>query len=252
MSDARSLALAASALLAAVALPGRPAAASPPDVHALLIRADAYRLSSAAAEVETRVQVFRGEALDKERLYRVHLRAGHRSLVVSRSPVEKGQKVLMLGDDFWIVLPSSQRPVRITPAQKLLGDAAAGDVATLTWAEDYAGQATGEEVVAGEPCTRLELVAARRGVTYARITLYLARADAHPVSADLYLASDKLAKRATFEMGTLDGRPGVVAMRLHDEIQAGRETRIEYLSRRPRELPEEYFNPAFLTHHDPE
>jgi hypothetical protein len=53
-------------------------------------------------------------------------------------------------------------------------------------------------------------------------------------------------------MGTLSGRPGVVAMRLADEIQAGRETRIEYLSREPRELPDAYYNPAFLTRHDPE
>ena len=251
MSRHRPL-LAAASLLAALSLPARAAAGPSPDVHALLLRADAYRLATSSAEVETRVRVFKGEALDKERVYRVDVRPGRRSLVVSRSPVEKGQKVLMLGDDFWIVLPASQRPLRITPAQKLLGDAAAGDVATLTWAGDYAGEVTGEEVVGGEPCTRLELAAARRGVTYARITLFLSRADAHPVAADLFVASDKLAKRATFEMGMLAGQPGVVAMSLHDEIQTGRETRIEYLSRRPRELPEEYFNPVFLTRHDPE
>jgi len=252
MSRHLALAGAAASLLAALSLPARAPAAPPPDAHALLLRADAYRLASDAAEVETRVRVFKGGELDKERIYRVHLRPGRRSLVVSRSPVEKGQKVLMLGDDYWIVLPSSQRPVRITPAQKLLGDAAAGDVATLTWAEDYAGEVTGEEAVDGEPCTRLELAAARRGVTYARITLFLSRADAHPVAADLYLASEKLAKRATFEMGTVAGQPSVVAMRLHDEIQTGRETRIEYLSRRAGELPDEYFNPVFLTRHDPE
>ena len=180
------------------------------------------------------------------------VKPGRRSLVVSRSPAEKGQKILMAGDDFWIVLPSSQRPIRITPAQKLLGDAATGDVATLTWAEDYDGTVVGEEEVLGVPCARLELHAARRGVTYARITLFLARSDAHPVRADLYLASERLAKRADFEMGLLEGRPVVVAMRLRDEIQTGRETRITYLSRAPRELADEYYNPAYLAHHDPE
>jgi hypothetical protein len=29
----------------------------------------------------------------------------------------------MLGDDFWLLLPGSQRALRITPSQKLLGDA---------------------------------------------------------------------------------------------------------------------------------
>ncbi len=238
-------------ILALLAAPAVPLAAEP-DVHALLVKADGYRLASAAAQVATRVQVMKGGALDKERLYLVHVKPGRRSLVLSRSPVEKGQKVLMVGDDFWIVLPSSQRPIRITPAQKLLGDAATGDVATLTWADDYGGTVAGEAEVDGVPCLRLELAAARRGVTYARITLWLARADAHPVSADLYVASDRIAKRATFEMGTLDGRAGVIAMHLHDEIQTGRETVIEYLSREPKDVGDEYFNPMFLTRHEPE
>jgi hypothetical protein len=254
MSDPRSFPSLAAALLAAVALASTARAAPAPegDAHALLVRADAYRLESRAAEVLTRVQVWKGGTLDKERSYLVHLKPGRRSLVVSRSPAEKGQKVLMVGDDFWIVLPSSQRPIRITPAQKLLGDAATGDVATLTWAEDYAGTVAGEEAVGGEPCTRLELAAARRGVTYARITLFLARADAHPLAADLYVASERIAKRATFQMGVVDGKPAVVAMRLRDEIQTGRETLVQYLSREPKDIPDEYFNPMFLTRHDPE
>jgi hypothetical protein len=239
------------ALLAALLL--APALGSAePHVHALLVKADGYRLAAAAAQVTTRVQVLKGGALDKERVYQVHVKPGRRSLVISRSPAEKGQKVLMVGDDFWIVLASSQRPIRITPAQKLLGDAATGDVATLTWAEDYTGSVAGEAEVEGVPCLRLELTAARRGVTYARITLFLARADAHPVSAELFVASEKLAKRATFEMGSFDGRPAVVAMRLHDEIQTGRETVIRYLSREPKDISDEYFNPMVLTRHAPE
>jgi hypothetical protein len=240
-------------LAAPLLLPPATAGASPTvDVHALLVQADGFRLASRAAEVQTRVEVLKGGQLDKERIYQVFVKPGRRSLVLSRSAVEKGQKVLMAGDDFWIVLPASQRPIRITPAQKLLGDAATGDVATLTWAEDYDGEVKGEEDVEGLPCTRLELRAARKGVTYARITLFLARSDGHPVAADLYVASERLAKRADFEMGTLEGRPGVVAMRLRDEIQTGRETRITYLSRAPRELPDEYYNPIYLTHHDPQ
>jgi len=238
-------------ILALLLVPATGSAAGE-DVHALLTRADGYRLASAAAQVTTRVQVWKGGAVDKERVYLVHVKPGRRSLVISRSAVEKGQKVLMVGDDFWIVLPSSQRPIRITPAQKLLGDAATGDVATLTWAEDYTGTVAGEAVIDGVPCLRLELIAARRGVTYARITLLLARSDDHPVAADLYVASDRIAKRATFEMGELEGRPGVVAMRLHDEIQTGRETVIEYLSREPKDISDEYFNPMVLTRHAPE
>jgi hypothetical protein len=241
------------ALAAAAALAALPAAAAlSPDVHALLVKADGFRQATAAVQVDTRIQVWKGGALDKERDYRVFVKPGRRSLVLSRSAVEKGQKILMIGDDFWIVLPGSQRPIRITPAQKLLGDAASGDIATLTWSEDYGGTVAGEEEVGGVPCTRLDLSAQRKGVTYARITLWLARSDAHPVSADLYVASEKLAKRATFDMGELGGRRGVVAMRIRDEIQTGRETVIRYLSNDPRAIGDEYYNPAFLTRHEPD
>jgi len=246
----RRLWLACLSLALASAAPARIAAAS--EVHAMLEKADAFRLDPGDAQVLTRVQVYRGARLDRERQYLVFLKPGRRSLVLSRSPVESGQKVLMLGDDFWIVLPSSQRPIRITPAQKLLGDAAAGDIATMTWAEDYDGTVAGELEVAGVPCVRLDLVAQRRGVTYRRVELYLARSDARPVRADLYLASEKLAKRATFELAPVEGRPHVTAMRLVDNLQPGRETLVRYLERSSRSISDEYFNPMFLTRHDPD
>jgi len=239
-----------SALLLAAAAPS--AGASPsPDVAALLRKADAFRLAGGAMQVDTQLETYRGDALDKERRYAVWVRPGRRSLVLSRSAVEQGQKVLMLGDDFWMVLPSSQRPIRITPAQKLLGDAAAGDVATMAWAEDYEGSVAGEEEVGGILCLRLDLRARRSGVTYQRVELWLARSDARPVQADLYVASDKLAKRATFTLEQVDGRLQVSAMRLADQIQRSRHTIIRYLARRARTLPDEFFNPMYLTRNEP-
>ena len=77
------------------------------------------------------------------------------SLVLMQSPAEKGQKVLMLGDDFWLLMPESQRPLRITPMQKLLGAASTGDIASMSWADDYSGQLIGEESCAA---TALSLI----------------------------------------------------------------------------------------------
>jgi hypothetical protein len=246
-----SRAASAFALVAALALPGGHARASD-QVQSLLQRADAFRLAAGSAQVLTQVEVQVGGKPDKERQYLVYTRPGRRSLVLSRSPVEKGQKILMLGDDFWIVLPSSQRPLRITPAQKLLGDASTGDVATMTWAEDYDGAVAGEADVDGTPCVKLDLAAQRKGVTYTRVELYLAKADGRPVQADLYVASGRQAKRATFAMGTAEGRPAVVAMTLRDSIQTNRQTVIRYLARSRKALDDAYYNPMYLTHHDPE
>ncbi len=234
-------------LLVTCFLLAAPAAFADARVQELLARADAYRLESQSAQVDVSVESFRNDKLDKERRYLVYTRPGRRSLVLSRSPIERGQKILMLADDFWLVLPASSRPIRISPAQKLLGEASTGDVATMTWAGDYDGAIAGDAEVEGVACTRIDLASQRRGATYARIELYLAKADARPVRADLYVASDRLAKRAAFELKPENGRQFVSAMVLFDQIQPNRKTVIHYLSRASKSVPDDFYNPMFLT-----
>jgi len=220
------------------------------EVKDLLAVADEYRLANESMLVHTKVELFRHGELQRERLYTVYTRPGRRSLVLFRSPSEKGQKVLMLEDEFWIILPTSQRPIRITPLQKLIGDAATGDIATMTWSDDYDGVVAREETVAGIPCVVLDLAARRKGVTYRRILLTLRKDDSRPVQADLYVASDKLAKQAQFRLERRGGEWVVAAMVLKDLIQTGRETVITYESREPKTLPAEYYNPMFLVRND--
>jgi len=220
------------------------------NVKKLLEEADAFRITAETLRVDTEVRVFKGGQPDKTRLYAVYVKPGRRSLVVFRSPSERGQKMLMLGDDFWLVMPSSQRPLRITPMQKLLGDASTGDIASLTWAEDYDGQVAGEATMGGKPCLKLDIAGQRKGVSYPRIVLYLAKSDRRPMAAELYVASDKLAKEAEFRFGERDGRTVVTEMILTDRIQRERRTEVHYLGRTPKTLGDEYYNPAFLVRAD--
>lgn len=235
-------------VVAAIAFLALPVCAA--DVKSLLREADAFRLTAESARVDTEVRVFKGGALDKTRLYAVYVKPGRRSLVVFRSPSERGQKMLMLGDDFWLVLPPSQRPLRITPMQKLLGDASTGDVASMTWSEDYDGKLEGEQTVDGVPCLKLDIAGQRKGVSYPRIVLYLAKNDRRPVRAELYVASEKLAKEADFRIGVVDGRKQVTTMVLTDRLQRERKTEVHYLSRSAKTLGDEYYNPAFLIRAD--
>lgn len=247
------IAVAALALIA-------PAAHAADDVAALLKKADAYRTGDGATRVETNVQLYKGESLDKERKYVVYTKPGHRSLVLMKSPMEAGQKMLMLADQFWLLMPDSQRPIRITASQKLLGEASTGDIASLTWSTDYNGSIVGEgdcptapagvgtHAESGKPrhCVKLDLAAAGPGVTYARIDLWLEKSNGLPVKADLYVNSGKRAKEAWYESGKLEGTTRVIGMTLLDDIQAGRKTQIRYQSIAPKEVPDEFFNPAAL------
>ncbi|MBI3154278.1 MAG: outer membrane lipoprotein-sorting protein [Burkholderiales bacterium] len=244
--------------LVAAATAARAAAAAPADldVDAVLKAADRYRTGGTAEglQVETQVSVFqRDGSADKERRYTVFVQAGHRSLVLMRSPAEAGQKVLMLGDDYWLLLPGSQRPVRITPAQKLLGDASTGDIATLSWSEDYTGTLLGEERCEapgqpglGAPCLHLTLRSARKGLSYARIELWVGTKQHEPLRAELYVQSDKLAKLASFVTDKPAAPTRVDEMVLTDRLGSHKETRVRYLSRQPKQLPESWLNPMFL------
>jgi hypothetical protein len=221
------------------------------DAAALLQAADHFRTGAEQLQVETQVTVFgRDGQAEKERRYTVFTQADRRSLVLMRSPAEAGQKVLMLGDDFWLLLPGSQRPLRITPSQKLLGDASTGDIATMSWSQDYRGSIVGDEAcpgsTTGATCQHLSLQAARKGVSYARIELWLGKARHEPVAAELYVQSDKLAKRARFVLDPAPVPSRVDEMVLLDTLASHKETRVRYLSRTPRQVPETWFNPMFL------
>jgi negative regulator of sigma E activity len=234
-------------LLFTAVLAASAARAAEPDVARLLADADRFRVNDDHLLVETRVSTFRRDGTpDKERLYTVHTRSGRRSLVLMRSPAEQGQKVLMVGDEFWLFMPGTQRPLRITPSQKLLGDASTGDIATLRWGEDYAARLVGEERCDNAACWHLSLTAQRAGVSYQRIELWLDRQHHLPLKADLYLQSDKLAKQARFIADAPDRPTQIDEMVLQDQLGHHRETRVRYTSREKKTVPESWFNPMAL------
>jgi hypothetical protein len=246
-------------LLAMLVLCGPASAMAAENVAALLKQADALRLPGESVRVETHVELYKNDALDKERLYTVYVKPGRRSLVLMKSPSEIGQKVLMLADQFWLLMPESQRPLRITASQKLLGEASTGDIANMTWSEDYDG-AIKDEVDCPVPppslpdappakprrCLHLDLAQARPGVTYARVELYLEKASKLPIKADLYVGSGKRAKEAWYAPKMVEGQQRIMSMLLLDDIQPNRRTLIRYVSMARKEAPDEFFNPAAL------
>ncbi len=204
------------------------------EVEAILKKTDSFRMQDGSAQIDTLVQTFKGGQPDKEKRYQVLTKAGGKSLVLFRSPGEVGQKVLMVGDDFWMLLPGSARPIRITPLQKLLGDASTGDIATMTWSGDYEGSVVREVEIDGVLCLELALDAKRKSLSYQRIVLHVAKRDHRP----RYVVEQR------------DGRMAVTRMVLIDEVQSNRETVVNILATKPRQLGDELFNPMFMQRSD--
>ncbi|QGZ38928.1 outer membrane lipoprotein-sorting protein [Pseudoduganella flava] len=220
------------------------------DVAEILKKADSFRMPGGATQIETLVQTFKDGRPDREKRYTVLARPDGKSLVLFRSPGEAGQKVLMSGDDFWMLMPGSARPIRITPLQKLLGDAATGDIATMTWSGDYAGTVGRDVDIDGVPCVELDLAALRKGQSYQRVVLHVAKADYRPVHADLYAASNRKLKEARYELGQVGFRTIVQRMTLTDAVQTARHTVVTTISSTPRPLADALFNPMTLNRGD--
>ena len=226
-------------------LVGAQSLAAEVDPERLLQEADDWRWPLDAGKVATRVQAYKSGELDKERSYLVYLLPSERrSLVLFQHQLEAGQKLLQSEENFWIVLPRSKRPVRITPMQKLMGEASVGDISTMTFSGDYAATLQPSCAFEDVACWELDLRSQRKGTTYDRVLLKVAQDDSRPLAADFFLASGKQAKSATFSFSASERR--ILSMRLQDNIQPAKSTLVEYLSLEPGEVDQRCYNPMFL------
>jgi outer membrane lipoprotein-sorting protein len=230
-------------LLAACVLVGH--AATPttvPDAEAILKRADTFRNGWPSYVLHVKITNFESDKADEEKLYEVSQKGTEKTYVEFMSPREKGQHLLMLGDDMWVYLPDTSRPVRITPLERLSGDASNGDVARTNYAADYNPAYVRTEKVGAEECNVLELTAKRKGATYQRILFWVRVQDARPVKAEFYLTSGKHIKSASFdEYASIGGKSQLRRMTLYDEIRHNSHSILEYSGIAPRELPDKLF-----------
>jgi outer membrane lipoprotein-sorting protein len=217
-------------------------AATAPDAMDLLKRSDGFRNGWPSFVLRVKITTVETGRTDEEHLYEVSQKGTDKTYVEFMTPREKGRHLLMLADDMWIYLPDTSRPVRITPLERLSGDASNGDVARTNYAVDYSPVYLRTEKVGNEQCHVLELTAKRKGATYQRIVYWVRAEDARPVKAEFYLTSGKHIKSATFdEYSEQGGRMLLRKLTLYDEIRHNSHSVLEYSGAAPRTLPDKLF-----------
>lgn len=128
----------------------------------------------------------------------------YRNLIRYAAPARDMNKLLLkTGNELWFYDPSSQASVRISPRQRLLGQAANGDVVTINLAKDYIAQLAGDEDVddgdrALRHCHKLSLSAAAADVTYDKIDIWIDAQSSRPLKAKFYAESGQLLKTAYY------------------------------------------------------
>jgi outer membrane lipoprotein-sorting protein len=218
------------------------AATATPDAEALLKSSDSFRNGWPSYVVRVKITDYESGKPGEEHLYEVSQKGTDKTYVNFMSPREKGEHLLMLGDDMWVYLPDTSRPVRITPLERLTGDASNGDVARTNYAADYTPVYLRTEKIGVVDCYVLNLTAKRKGATYQRILYWLRVMDARPVRAEFYLTSGKQIKSATFdEFEQSDGKELLRRLTLYDEIRHNSHSVLEYSDAAPRSLPDKLF-----------
>lgn len=159
------------------------------------------------------------------------------ALAEAQAPARnKGEMMLFNDRNLWFFKPGLKKPVSISPRQKLMGQAANGDIASTQYYRDYDGQVVGEEMIGGVATWKLDLKAKAKNVTYDRITYWIAKDKRVGIKSDFLTVSGELFKTATFEYANTlkdkDGKsyPFVSKMFIIDALNKANKTNLVYSS----------------------
>ncbi len=218
------------------------------DATALVQRADAIRFPRESFETLITVTNYTADEAGDVREYKVMSRGNENTIVLTESPAsERGQALLMRGRDLWIFMPTVSQPVRLSLSQRLTGQVANGDLARANFAGDYSAELAGQENLEGEDAWVLDLTAAGRGVTYAKVRYWVAVADDRPIKAEFYAVSGRLLKTSRYEaFQELAGRMRPTRLVIEDALKEGDYSVLEYNTMTVKDLPERMFTQQYL------
>ncbi|GAA5783861.1 outer membrane lipoprotein-sorting protein [Chitiniphilus shinanonensis] len=180
-----------------------------PDAQTILAASDAVRNPDKPFGLTTTLLEYRNGKQTDSTTLAVYSRAApdsgqFRSLLRFLAPARDADKLMLKnGNDLWFYDPASKGTVRISPQQRLLGQAANGDVVTVNLAGDYNATLAGEEdITDGDRQPRhawkLDLKARAPDVTYHRIEMWIDTANNRPVKSRFYAESGSLLKTAYY------------------------------------------------------
>jgi len=251
------------ALFAAGIVMFAPAIAAP-DAQAILAASDAVRNPNRPFAVAVTLIEFRSGKQTDTNTLAVYSKADatsgqYRSLLRFVAPQRDANKLMLKsGNDLWFYDPSSQASIRLSPQQRLLGQASNGDVVTVNLAKDYKAQLDGEEDLAdGERvnrhCYKLSLAAAAPDVTYHHVEMWVDTTSSRPVKARFLAESGTLLKTAYYRKFQPQlGRERPTEVVIIDGLDPAWVTVMRYSDYAYREVPDAWLQRDYLPRFKPE
>jgi len=167
-------------------------------------------------------------------------------------PRDAGKRVLLDGRSFWFFDPASQASVRISAQQRLVGQAAIGDVLTVNLAADYTAATTAIETIDDAARQKrntwhLDLKAATDTAAYNRVEYWVEQGTFRPVKGKFYSDSGQLLKiiyyrNFTVRLGAV--RPGEAV--IIDAVDSSLATIAVFGDSRAQDIPDAWFQRDYL------
>jgi len=178
-----------------------------------------------------------------------------RNLVQYVEPArDTGKRVLLDGHSLWFYDPNSKVSVRISAQQRLIGQAAIGDILTVNLAADYTASIVGTETIddaTRQPrnCWHLELKANNDLATYNRVEFWVEQGTFYPIKGKFYADSGRLLKIAYFrkfaqQLGAVRPTEAIII----DAVDSSLATTATFGEYTYQEIPEAWFQRDYLPH----
>lgn len=179
--------------------------------------------------------------------------AQYKNLVNYVAPArDLGKLILLNGSHMWFYDPASKASVRISPQQRLTGQASEGDVLTVNLAHDYNAKIVDEDGVQDADRTKrsawhLELTKSTEDAMYTRLEYWVEKDTFRPIKAKFFSDSGRVLKIAYFrryeaQLGT--ERPSETI--IIDGVDPNLVTKITYSDVRAEEVLDAWFQREYL------
>ncbi|MFO8089839.1 MAG: outer membrane lipoprotein-sorting protein [Desulfatiglandaceae bacterium] len=213
----------------------------PADMAALLERADEMRLPFREGRVRVELLSLKGDRVTGRSAFEVLQSDGGASRVEMLAARVRGQRALLSDHGLWLYVPSSRRVIRLTPLQRLMGNANYGDIGRMRWTDDYKIVKV-TRAVNRPRVWAFRLKAKAPTAVYPEVALRLEEETARPLDADFYASSGKLIKSAKYNPPVvLNGRKVIDTITFTGGLGGETRTRMVMGAFKEENLPEYLF-----------
>jgi outer membrane lipoprotein-sorting protein len=173
-------------------------------------------------------------------------------------PRDAGKMALLDGQNLWFYDPAAKSSVRISTQQRLVGQAAIGDVLTVNYAIDYKGTLLGDETTTDadrkpRDCWHLDLRAATPTAVYSRAEYWVEKGTFWPIKSKFWSDSGRVLKVLYYRgfiqrLGAV--RPGSAV--IIDAVDSTLVTTVRFGDPAFRDIPDFWYQRDYLPRLRPE